>query len=147
MGSHANCPGNVILLLHLMSAPQQEMPRKVCLDCGDQVLDSYAGRVVCSFCYEKIDASPIPTATGVENNNAPSSEPFKMAYVYPYCSKKCRKYYQTTQPHLSSYQSFCFICHVPTKNTCSQCRVINYCSLECQAKDWPRHKLTCAKNK
>ncbi|KAL1948726.1 hypothetical protein VTO73DRAFT_10532 [Trametes versicolor] len=27
---------------------------------------------------------------------------------------------------------------------CSGCRMTRYCGVECQRKDWPRHKVTCA---
>ncbi|OJT07669.1 hypothetical protein TRAPUB_1468 [Trametes pubescens] len=27
---------------------------------------------------------------------------------------------------------------------CSGCRMTRYCGTECQRKDWPRHKVTCA---
>lgn len=37
----------------------------------------------------------------------------------------------------------CWACFRPTKKHCSGCKVIHYCSTECQTKDWPAHSLHC----
>lgn len=39
----------------------------------------------------------------------------------------------------------CYNCKKEEKNmsTCSKCKIILYCSRECQKQDWERHKATC----
>lgn len=40
--------------------------------------------------------------------------------------------------------NYCGQCHAPeAKQRCSRCKSIRYCSRECQAKDWPRHRGYC----
>lgn len=34
-------------------------------------------------------------------------------------------------------------CHIPAKSSCSGCGREQYCSSECQKKDWKKHKLMC----
>ncbi|KAF2803365.1 HET-domain-containing protein [Mytilinidion resinicola] len=39
----------------------------------------------------------------------------------------------------------CVICTSKSTSLCARCRSIRYCSKECQATDWPRHKIFCKK--
>lgn len=41
----------------------------------------------------------------------------------------------------------CCICGGDGRKQCGTCKSINYCSINCQKKDWPLHKLLCAKFK
>jgi hypothetical protein len=43
-------------------------------------------------------------------------------------------------------ESICDVCRKKGKDLsfCSKCKVVIYCSRECQKKAWPVHKLTCA---
>lgn len=46
--------------------------------------------------------------------------------------------------------NICLECSGKSQNkvsACSRCKTIAYCSKECQAEDWPRHKLVCSKLK
>ena len=40
----------------------------------------------------------------------------------------------------------CFLCLEPSKLKCSKCLTIQYCSKECQKKDWKIHKNNCKDN-
>ncbi len=40
-------------------------------------------------------------------------------------------------------QKPCLICHEKSHLNCAVCKVISYCSIECQHTDWPLHKLLC----
>jgi hypothetical protein len=37
----------------------------------------------------------------------------------------------------------CIVCGKETTRGCSRCKIVGYCSRECQAKDWPEHGLHC----
>ncbi len=37
----------------------------------------------------------------------------------------------------------CFCCLGPAKQKCSQCKVIRYCSRDCQTADWLQHREYC----
>ncbi len=39
----------------------------------------------------------------------------------------------------------CCMCESLTKQKCSRCKLVYYCSRECQRTDWTAHKLTCKK--
>ena len=39
----------------------------------------------------------------------------------------------------------CFACLRECKLHCSRCNTARYCGAECQAKNWPEHKLVCRK--
>jgi hypothetical protein len=39
----------------------------------------------------------------------------------------------------------CAVCHEDGPKNCSKCKKISYCSIACQRKDWPEHKLVCGK--
>jgi len=42
----------------------------------------------------------------------------------------------------------CVACHkVEGVRKCGQCKYASYCSIDCQKKDWPTHKLECVKAK
>ena len=40
-------------------------------------------------------------------------------------------------------QKLCIVCPKPGKKLCQGCKNINYCSRECQKRDWKTHKLLC----
>lgn len=40
----------------------------------------------------------------------------------------------------------CSICATPTRNICNGCKLIYYCSTECQSSDWKKHKKICPCN-
>jgi hypothetical protein len=41
-----------------------------------------------------------------------------------------------------------YCCDAPGKlSRCSRCRIVQYCSRDCQDADWPRHKLFCNDNR
>lgn len=37
----------------------------------------------------------------------------------------------------------CHVCNVVSKHKCAKCKSVSYCSRECQAADWPKHKVHC----
>ena len=37
----------------------------------------------------------------------------------------------------------CAFCEKQSKKVCSQCKKVNYCSVNCQRSHWKTHKLTC----
>jgi len=37
----------------------------------------------------------------------------------------------------------CIVCNAPTSKFCAGCRVLGYCSVEHQVKDWPKHAERC----
>lgn len=37
----------------------------------------------------------------------------------------------------------CTICETETKNSCSNCKQVFYCSVEHQKQDWKNHKKNC----
>jgi hypothetical protein len=44
---------------------------------------------------------------------------------------------------ISLEQKKCFMCSKKGLLTCSRCRMLNYCSAECQKKHWKQHKPFC----
>ena len=50
-------------------------------------------------------------------------------------------------PSLTLYDPGCAVCSALTPaHRCSSCRIVQYCSQKCQAKDWAKHKVVCASN-
>ena len=42
----------------------------------------------------------------------------------------------------SQLKAECYVCQAPkAKHRCGKCGVTHYCSVECQERDWPRHKI------
>src|SRR5262245_60939689 len=37
----------------------------------------------------------------------------------------------------------CYAVELPKNRLCGQCKAIRYCSQDCQAIDWQRHKIDC----
>ncbi|KAF9201757.1 hypothetical protein BGZ49_008032 [Haplosporangium sp. Z 27] len=37
----------------------------------------------------------------------------------------------------------CVVCKTPSTTRCSRCKIVHYCSQNCQRKDWPSHKIAC----
>ena len=37
----------------------------------------------------------------------------------------------------------CYFCSVPAIKKCSKCKKVAYCTIDCQKKDWKRHKAEC----
>lgn len=42
-------------------------------------------------------------------------------------------------------ESKCSVCGKPSSSKCSICKAVKYCSVDCQRKDWPTHKIHCQK--
>lgn len=40
----------------------------------------------------------------------------------------------------------CIICKNPESKKCSACKLVFYCGIDHQKKDWPLHKLECGKS-
>jgi endogenous inhibitor of DNA gyrase (YacG/DUF329 family) len=47
------------------------------------------------------------------------------------------------QYHYTMASANCAVCDKPAPNKCGGCKTYSYCSKECQASDWPKHKATC----
>lgn len=47
--------------------------------------------------------------------------------------------------HSINYLPACSFCNLIVKclKRCGRCRKSNYCSIECQKKDWQQHKRSC----
>lgn len=43
--------------------------------------------------------------------------------------------------------TFCIVCCKITSNYCAKCKLVGYCSTECQREDWSRHKQCCIKRR
>lgn len=39
----------------------------------------------------------------------------------------------------------CAVCGALSRDCCSRCERVFYCSVECQREDWPKHKLSCSR--
>lgn len=39
--------------------------------------------------------------------------------------------------------ALCIVCDKPSSKICSGCKIIKYCSKECQLQNWPQHKSFC----
>ncbi|KAF9692203.1 hypothetical protein EKO04_009956 [Ascochyta lentis] len=53
-------------------------------------------------------------------------------------------YVAVQQPITTTSPSLCAVCHIAASlQRCSNCKNIHYCSSQCQACDWPHHKLLC----
>jgi hypothetical protein len=54
--------------------------------------------------------------------------------------------FMKTLKHASDYlKDMCEVCGKNTKNICSKCMKVKYCSKVCQKSHWRVHKLECAK--
>ena len=71
---------------------------------------------------------------------------------YIMCSYKCnkiarRKYIKKAIPELMIHTQ-CNYCKISEKGCsmkqCGRCKMIRYCSVECQKSDWKQHKKTCS---
>ena len=40
----------------------------------------------------------------------------------------------------------CFVCTKPAEKKCTQCKVLAYCSRDCQRMHWRTHKHSCTEN-
>ena len=45
-----------------------------------------------------------------------------------------------------SEEKTCGSCNQPSKTKCSRCKLIYYCGVDCQKKDWTSHKKFCKSN-
>ncbi len=40
-------------------------------------------------------------------------------------------------------KSKCGKCKIPAELACARCNTVNYCSRDCQVRDWPTHRFMC----
>ena len=48
-------------------------------------------------------------------------------------------------PKKNQKQNECAVCFKYADKNCSKCKSVKYCSVDCQRKDWPDHKIKCTK--
>ena len=48
-----------------------------------------------------------------------------------------------SKPKSKQIESKCNVCGIACTKQCSRCRLVNYCSTDCQRKDWKAHKKVC----
>ena len=71
-------------------------------------------------------------------------------FIFVTCSEKCtQKTWKEIRKKAKQTNSLCLMicvyCKKPADNMkkCSKCRVMHYCSVDCQKADWKTHKLIC----
>jgi len=52
-------------------------------------------------------------------------------------------YEVATREDVKPYFAVCPVCFKPGKVLCGNCSVIYYCDIECQKKDYYKHKVLC----
>lgn len=72
-----------------------------------------------------------------------SRQASKNGHTGPHLDTKSKQYY-AKQPGFRSNPTTCACCQKrDCSRFCGKCKTTYYCSLECQKKDWGRHKLSC----
>ena len=52
---------------------------------------------------------------------------------------------EKTRCKAAKLKKTCHLCKSKTNLSCGNCRIVYYCSKDCQKKDWKNHKLVCNK--
>lgn len=93
----------------------------------------FRGGIHCIHCHKDIDFYPCvvcskPSAHTITANKV----------IIPFCSRPCGKIYSKQK----GYKSAC-VCGKNSTLRCGRCKIVPYCSRECQRADWDEHKKLC----
>lgn len=96
----------------------------------------------CNVCFSKVKDLRIHECIncGVHGPLEAAVDKYLFTMYIAKCSDSCEK----KEIKLKECQT----CGLPLMKAkkCGGCGSVMYCSIECQKKDWPEHKLTCGKN-
>jgi hypothetical protein len=120
-------------------------------------LDVYEKYIICKKCFKKI-RNKITTCFHCTNKSDPKSgfilwtDEHDIPWIFmPTCGDdKCFRHAvklikQKKTPDCSPLFSICRNCGAAREKMlwCSQCKIVKYCSKECQKLNWPIHKSGC----